>query len=190
MDIVSIEGQSVRRDGARMNRPEARLASLPPFKTVKGWDGEWDDSGSILVSQDFVKHETVGRIYFAITVDKIWVRTWNVKLHAVAPTAPDPSVLDAALQLTNVAPEELAERNRAAAKVEALVLYGATAVLSDFRSERPRSAVLAAMAESICATTGLSLYLDCPANQRGATGWDFLRGLTVPPEKRDTRVPL
>jgi len=187
MDTLLIEGRKVRREGGRMIRPEARLGSLPTFRTIRGWAGDWDDSGTLLVGEVPVQLEWP--VYLAISVEKYWTNTWQVVLHAVAPKAPDVSVLDAALTLQDVSPEELAERDRATAMVEALVNYGACATLSEFYSESARSAVLAAQAEAIGAAVNLSLYLDCPVNTLGHTGWDFIRGLTLPPKKDANVVP-
>jgi hypothetical protein len=185
VDTHVIEGQAVRREGGRVHLLEARLDSLPAFRTFRGWADHWDDPGTLLVAENVLKLDW--EVYIAISVEEVFldwsVPSWKVVLHAAAPSAPDPAVLEAALDLMNVNVEELSRKDRGPSMVEALIAYGATATLAEFYCTVPRSGVLAAMAESTGAMANLALYLNAPVNQLGLTGWDFLKGLVPPPEK-------
>lgn len=183
-DTHMIEGQMVRREGGRVHRLEARLDSLPAFRTIRGWADHWDDPGSLLIAERTLQYKW--EVFFAISVEEVfldWMTpSWKVTLHAVAPDAPDAAILDAALDLMGTDLEELARKDKMPTKVEALVNYEATATLAEFYCKNPRSGVLAAMAESTGAMANLPIYLDAPVNQLGQTGWDFLRGLLIPKE--------
>lgn len=185
MDTHMIEGQVVRREGGRVHRLEARLDSLPAFRTFRGWEDHWDDPGSLLIAEHTLKNKW--EVFFAIFVEEVfldWMTpSWKVTLHAVSPDSLDAAVLDAALELIGADLEELARKDKAPTKIEALVNYEATATLAEFYCKSPRSGVLAAMAESTGAMANLPIYLDAPVNQLGQTGWDFLRGLILPEEE-------
>ncbi len=190
METVVIEGQTVRREGGRVHLLEARLDSLPAYRTFRGWADHWDDPGTILVAETTVNFDF--EVFFAISVDEVypdWVKPlWRATLHAVAPDAPDPAVLEAALDLAVLDPDQLPVKDRNAAKIEAMIWYGATATLAEFFSKNPRSAVLAAMAESTGAMANLPVYLDDQVNQLGHTGWDFLKGLIPRQEKSKAEI--
>lgn len=175
MEILFIEGSKVQREGGRVRRAEARLEDLPAFRTVRGWPDAWDEEGTLLVAERVLRVEWP--VYLAITVDKLWMgKSWHVVLHAVAPKAASPAVLDAACSLQGIVLEELAPKDRVGAAVTSLLHYGASATLSEFFSENARSAVLAAQVEAQNVIKDLSPYLNSPVNALGHTGWDFLRG--------------
>jgi len=187
VDKIVIEGHEVLRDGAKA-RPDARVAAIPTFRTLRGWEGEWDDNGSLLISTFTVPSKWP--VYLAISVSEGWMASWTVNLAAVAPLAVVPELLDSALDLMGSDLDQLHPRDRPHAQTEALISYGVSASLADFHSDCAKAAVRAAILESAQVQNTLSLYLDVPVNQLKNTGWDFLQGffpVEVKP-KRDTRI--
>jgi hypothetical protein len=163
---------------------------LPKFRVLTGWEGEYDEDGTLLMRPEPLKPDDAEwPVFLAIRVldwRKVLGRDggpdepeWNVDLVAVAPGAFD------AVQMRNIlsnwnmledvkhAPEDKAE----AIMVGCLVNDGLYAPLVQYYSDDANAAVRLAIAEAAAIDdSSLPLYLGRQVNQIGSTGWEFIQG--------------
>lgn len=180
-DEVVINGALVLRRGAN-NQSTQISDNLPEFLTSRGWDGEYDEDGTMLISKFTIDADFP--VYLVITVTNWHEATgdrddpeWEVCLKAVSPVAVDDKARTAALEASGIHLEEAKdEEQRILMLVEALTDYGATAPLADFRSDDANAAVLAARQEAVLAQSLLGFYMDRQVNAMGSTGWQFIQG--------------
>lgn len=180
-DEVLINDALVLRRGAS-NKSIENTQNLPEFLTSRGWDGEYDEDGTILISKFIIDADFP--VYLVITVTNWHEATgerddpeWEVSLKAVSPAAVDDKVRASALESSGMDLEEAKSlEERILWLIEALTDYGATAPIADFRSDDANAAVLAARQEAVLAQSLLGFYMDRKVNAMGSTGWQFIQG--------------
>jgi len=126
------------------------------FQTVRGWDGEWDDSNSLLFCPTPVMYHEA-HIYLGILVEKSGPISWTAELLSCAPLSVPSEILDAAFDLTNSA---YTSEDRVKTDFISLVDYGASALLASFRSASPKKAVFEARVEASMVASRPAVYLD------------------------------
>jgi len=158
--------------------------NLPEFTTVRGWEGEYDEDGTVLISKFAIKSDWP--VYLVIRVDSWHEATgelddpeWCVSLRAVSPLAAGARVLKSAMECVGTYPEDIQGYEygqQQFMKVEALSDYGAYAPIAEFNSDDANAAVLAAKSEALVAQMMFGFYMDRRVNAMGSTGWDFIKG--------------
>jgi hypothetical protein len=180
-DEVLINGVPVRRRGAS-NKSTNIHDNLPEFITSRGWDKEYDEDGTLLVSKFTIDTEV--QIYLVITVMNWHEATgergdpeWNITLRAVSPESVTDEAKTSALESSGIDLSEAPnDEERTLWLIEALTDYGTTAPIADFYSDDANVAVLAARQEAVLVQSLLGFYMDRPVNKIGSTGWQFIRG--------------
>lgn len=190
-DEVYINDALVFRRGS-LNQSVTTTDHLPGFKCLRGWDGEYDDHLTLLVSNNSVSVDPdptqTGRfmnVWLIIRVDDNHLfgdpddPEWRVSLRALYPKSVGDTQLRMALDTKGLSLDDflyLSDEEKHEVLVEALVDAGFSAPLATFLSDDANAAVIAAKQESVLASSTLNFYLQRKVNPLGNTGWDFLQG--------------
>lgn len=165
-------------------------SELPKFRVLMGWEGEYDEDGTLLMRPDAINSSGAEwPMFLAIRVmhwRKVLGRDagpndpeWNADLVAVAPGAFDAVQMRNILSNWNMLEDvkHAAEEKAESIMVGCLVNDGLFAPLVQYYSDDANAAVKLAIAEA-AAIDGSSLpfYLDRQVNQIGSTGWEFIQG--------------